>query len=193
MRTISGSTFDYADGDGSSAKYKYPYDIAASPDGKWASVLDDGDYAKVRRLDFTSAVLASTLAGGGSGSADGSAQQAKMSKPRGLAVSPDGTWIAVADTENHAIRKVDVSTGSTTTLVGMQTCTMTGSPPSCENTGSMVAGGFADGFAAQKFKDAVAAVCSTANSPLQDVVEAVASDDTTTRLTLVYMQCLCWR
>lgn len=175
MRTISGSTFDYADGDGSSAKYKYPYDIAASPDGKWAAVLDDGDYAKVRRLDFSSGVCASTLAGVGVGSADGSAKQATMSRPRGLAVSPDGTWIAVADTENHAIRKVDVSTGSTSTLVGMPT--LTSSPSS----------GFADGFSAQILKDVVVAVCSTANSRLQDVVQAVEFNDTTTWLTLVCM------
>jgi len=123
VRTISGSNFAYADGVGTSAKYRYPSDISISPDGKWAAIIDNGDFTKVRRLDLASGAV-STIAGVGVGLADGPASEAKFSnvvsgiRGNGLAVSPDGTWIAVADTENHAIRRVDVASRITSTLVG---------------------------------------------------------------------------
>jgi DNA-binding beta-propeller fold protein YncE len=123
VRSISGSNFAYADGVGTSAKYRFPSDISISPDGNWAAIIDNGDFTKVRRLDLASGAV-STIAGVGVGLADGPASEAKFSnvvsgiRGNGLAVSPDGTWIAVADTENHAIRRVDVASRITSTLVG---------------------------------------------------------------------------
>jgi len=42
----------------------------------------------------------------GGGFADGEAGAASFSGPTGLSFSPNGDWIAVADTGNHAIRRV---------------------------------------------------------------------------------------
>ena len=123
VRSISGSNFAYADGVGTSAKYRYPSDVSISPDGNWAAIIDNGDFTKVRRLDLASGAV-STIAGVGVGFADGPASEAKFSnvvsgiRGNGVAHSPDGTWIAVADTENHAIRRVDVASRVTSTLVG---------------------------------------------------------------------------
>ena len=123
VRSISGSNFAYADGVGTSAKYRYPSDVSISPDGNWAAIIDNGDFTKVRRLDLASGAV-STIAGVGVGFADGPASEAKFSnvvsgiRGNGVAVSPDGTWIAVSDTENHAIRRVDVASRITSTLVG---------------------------------------------------------------------------
>lgn len=51
------------------------------------------------------------------GLADGGPDEARFSEPQGLAVLPDGR-VAVADTVNHAIRALDLTTGVTSTLAG---------------------------------------------------------------------------
>ena len=64
----------------------------------------------------------STLAGsdsGVSGTADGSSGVARFNDPRGVAASPDGVNLFVADYSNHAIRQVVISTGATSTLAGL--------------------------------------------------------------------------
>ena len=50
------------------------------------------------------------------GLADGDLRTAQFNRPQGVAVSGDRLY--VADTENHAVRQVDWSTGQVTTLAG---------------------------------------------------------------------------
>jgi len=52
------------------------------------------------------------------GSAQG--QAAKLAGPKGLAIGPDGT-IYVADTDSHAIRRIDPKSGIITTILGTGT------------------------------------------------------------------------
>src|SRR5262249_56896176 len=47
---------------------------------------------------------------------DGPKEQARFNHPQGLAASRDALY--VADTENHAIRRIDLATGGVTTLAG---------------------------------------------------------------------------
>lgn len=47
----------------------------------------------------------------------GPAKLAKFSGPKGLALAPDGS-LYIADTENHAIRRLDLKTGVITTVAG---------------------------------------------------------------------------
>ena len=47
----------------------------------------------------------------------GPARQAKLSGPKGLAYAPDES-LYIADTENHAIRRLDLRTGVITTVLG---------------------------------------------------------------------------
>jgi hypothetical protein len=49
---------------------------------------------------------------------DGPAKQARYSNSSGIKVSPDGTYVVVADTQNHIIRKTDMRTGDVTTIAG---------------------------------------------------------------------------
>eukprot|EP00666_Eupelagonemidae_sp_cell4sb_P017875 gene17875-biopygen31090 len=63
-----------------------------------------------------------TIAGSGSrGSADGTGTVASFDFPRGVACSPDGTMLAVADSYSHRIRLVAMGTGAVTTLAGSGT------------------------------------------------------------------------
>ena len=43
---------------------------------------------------------------------------ARFNAPTGLAMSPDGTHLYIADTENHAVRRVTLQTGEVTTVAG---------------------------------------------------------------------------
>jgi len=73
-----------------------------------------------------------TLAGlaGNWGSADGTGSAARFNEPHGLACDSAGS-LFVADSRNDTIRKVDIATGTVTTLAGLA-----GSPGSADGTGS---------------------------------------------------------
>jgi len=57
------------------------------------------------------------IGSGRRGFADGSADAASFNEPQGLAPLPDGS-VVVADTVNHALRRLDPATGEVTTLAG---------------------------------------------------------------------------
>ncbi|WP_461030546.1 thioredoxin-like domain-containing protein, partial [Streptomyces sparsus] len=61
------------------------------------------------------------------GLTDGPAERAEFSEPQGLALLPDGS-VAVADTVNHAVRRLDPATGEVTTLAGTGRQWWQGSP-----------------------------------------------------------------
>lgn len=71
----------------------------------------------IRRID-TSTYAVTTVAGFAAypGTTDGAAADARFSSPSGIAVG--GGALFVADTGNHTIRKIDLSTGMVSTLAG---------------------------------------------------------------------------
>lgn len=108
--TSSGS----ADGTGTNALFRGPAGLAAASDGSvWIS---DSQNHTIRRM--TSAAVVTTIAGTAqvSGTADGTGAAAGFNNPGGVAVGSDGS-IYVADTGNHAIRKMTPA-GVVTTLAG---------------------------------------------------------------------------
>ncbi|MEU4034266.1 NHL domain-containing thioredoxin family protein [Streptomyces collinus] len=58
------------------------------------------------------------IGSGTRGFADGGPGRASFSEPQGLALIEDGTAVVVADTVNHALRRLDLATGEVTTLAG---------------------------------------------------------------------------
>ncbi|MEU6221022.1 NHL domain-containing thioredoxin family protein [Streptomyces sp. NPDC047022] len=63
------------------------------------------------------------------GFADGPADTASFSEPQGLALLDEGT-VVIADTVNHALRRLDLATGEVTTLAGTGKQWWQGSPAS---------------------------------------------------------------
>ncbi|MFJ7151050.1 NHL domain-containing thioredoxin family protein [Streptomyces sp. NPDC100445] len=57
------------------------------------------------------------IGSGARGFADGGPREASFDEPQGLALLDDGT-VVVADTVNHALRRLDPATGEVTTLAG---------------------------------------------------------------------------
>jgi sugar lactone lactonase YvrE len=89
------------------ASASYPNGIAISPDGSTA-LFSDTINQQIRAVDINSGHV-TVLAGSPLGSAsfaDGPGSSAAFHDPRGIAISPDGKFALVADTNNSMIRKI---------------------------------------------------------------------------------------
>jgi len=118
VTTISGSAgiSGIDNGTGSAARFTRPTAIAS--DGSCLYVTDSGTIRKI----VTSTADVTTLAGNPyySGSVDGSTgKEASFLSPNGIVAS--GGYLYVADSGNGRIRKVDASTGGTSTVAGSST------------------------------------------------------------------------
>ncbi|KAJ8365188.1 hypothetical protein SKAU_G00140190 [Synaphobranchus kaupii] len=89
--------------------------VTVDPTGKRLVVADTGHH-RVLVLSTTGQVLHS-VGGPVSGRKDGHISEALFSSPQGVAMK--GETVYVADTENHLIRKIDLSEGRVSTLAGM--------------------------------------------------------------------------
>ncbi|EOD14313.1 hypothetical protein EMIHUDRAFT_71960, partial [Emiliania huxleyi CCMP1516] len=121
VTTIAGSgEFGDTDGVGGTAQFANPCGVVISPDGSVLFVADMHNH-KIRRVEVATGAV-TTLAGSGTaGSADGVGGAAQFYRPTGVAISPDGSALFVADFSNHQIRRVEVATGAVTTLAGSDT------------------------------------------------------------------------
>ena len=114
VTTIAGSTTSGStDGTGTSARFNYPTGITT--DGTNLFVVDQYNHT-IRKIVISTGVV-TTLAGSTtSGSTDGTGTSARFYYPTGI--TTDGTNLFVADTSNHTIRKIVISTGVVTTIAG---------------------------------------------------------------------------
>ena len=94
-----------------------PRAMARDPDGSLYVALREGN--AIYRIDLRAETLHHVAGTGERGYAGdgGSARLATLAGPKGLAYAPNGT-LYVADTENHVVRRVDLTTGIITTVVG---------------------------------------------------------------------------
>nr|WP_229429032.1 NHL repeat-containing protein [Massilia sp. ST3] len=102
-----------ADGPAASSRFSDPYGVAIDPQGR-IYVADGGDSNRIRVIAPDGTV--STLAGGSEGFADGKGTAAAFDTPSALVLDHQGNLL-VADTGNHAIRKI-APDGTVTTLAG---------------------------------------------------------------------------
>jgi sugar lactone lactonase YvrE len=95
--------------------FRQPDDILVAPDGS-IFIADAGNHA-IRRVNVDGRV--ETIAGNGvPGFADGVAQNARFNAPTALALSADGNFLFVADTNNHRVRRVDLANRVVETFAG---------------------------------------------------------------------------
>ena len=106
-----GASMGSADGQGTSASFNYPFDVAFNKSGYL--FVADKDNHRIRIISPSGYVT--TFAGSSQGLADGQGTSAKFSTPAGLAIDDNG-FIYVADYDNQAIRKISPS-GYVTTIV----------------------------------------------------------------------------
>jgi DNA-binding beta-propeller fold protein YncE len=113
----SGSSGTLA-GVGTNSRFKCPIGVTISPDGTFALVSNDYGHV-INKIILTTAEV-SILAGAANspGSANGFGTNAQFNYPYGLAISPGGDFSVVADSSNHQIRLIHISTSEVTTLAG---------------------------------------------------------------------------
>ncbi|WP_229490274.1 gluconolaconase [Pseudoduganella namucuonensis] len=100
-------------GGGEASQFSDPYGVAVDARGT-IYVADAGEHNRIRRIAPDGAAV--TLAGGKEGYADGPGAQGRFHTPSGIAIDARGN-LYVADTGNHAIRKV-APDGTVSTLAG---------------------------------------------------------------------------
>ncbi|MDR0352730.1 MAG: hypothetical protein LBI02_05090 [Opitutaceae bacterium] len=136
VATLAGQagSASHADGKGTGARFNHPEGIAATGAGADTVlyVADTGNHV-IRKITSglptlsgsagTAGPLVTTLAGGPGqeGALDGTGTDARFRSPVGIAATGTGadTVLYVADTGNHAIRKIIAATGEVTTLAGV--------------------------------------------------------------------------
>ena len=114
VTTLAGDgAFGFLDANGTSARF-------ASPEGLFGVgntlYVGDSEGNRIRKIDLTTDDV-TTLAGSGvAGTLDGVGTSAELDDPSGL--WSDGTYVYSPDEDSHRIRKVEISTGTVTTLAG---------------------------------------------------------------------------
>jgi DNA-binding beta-propeller fold protein YncE len=105
--------FDFGDVDGvgTAARLQHPLGLDLGEGTLWVA---DTYNSKIKTLDPATLEIAA-FAGGEQGWADGVGAAASFSEPGGVSYA-DG-MLFVADTNNHAVRRIEVATGEVSTLV----------------------------------------------------------------------------
>ena len=127
VSTIAGRSVGYVDGTGPEAAFQFAGG-APQPTLDRLGNLIIPDFVNNRIRRVSPAGVVTTLAGGGS-NLDGSALDASLASPSGVARDLDGN-ILIADWNNSRIRKLDLTTMTLTTIAG------TGMPGSLDGPGS---------------------------------------------------------
>jgi sugar lactone lactonase YvrE len=114
LSTIAGDGLPgSSDGTGKRTRFADPFGVVLDHDGN-LYVADGGNNNSIRKIDLGG--VATTLAGGEEGYAEGTGKAASFNTPSGLAIDAAGN-LYVADTGNNAIRKITPQ-GVVSTLAG---------------------------------------------------------------------------
>ncbi|MEC9094329.1 MAG: hypothetical protein VX438_16585, partial [Planctomycetota bacterium] len=119
IRTICGNGKRKMPQDGelaNSQPLSGPRSLAVDPQNIWIVLREGNSVWRIERKTGKIFHVAGTGKRGFSGDG-GPAKNATLSGPKGIAVSP-GKALYIADTENHAIRRVDLKTNSISTVIG---------------------------------------------------------------------------
>jgi DNA-binding beta-propeller fold protein YncE len=96
----------------------YPGKVAVDASGAKLFVSDTG-HNRVLGVDAASGEITAVYGRGDAGFRSGDALAAAFNAPQGLAYDEESGTLYVADTNNHAIRAIDTTTGSVTTVAGI--------------------------------------------------------------------------
>ncbi len=95
----------------------YPGKVFLDPNTGILYIADTGHH-RVVAVDPASGDVLTVYGSGLAGYNDGAATAATFDAPQGMALSPDGRILYVADTNNHAVRSIELATGTVATALG---------------------------------------------------------------------------
>jgi hypothetical protein len=118
VTTLAGSATAAGSDDGTGTNARFDSPLGVTSDGAGNLYVADSGNSEIRRIVIaTGAVTTLTGSAGLMGSSDGTPAEALFNGPGDVANDGAGSLI-VADTNNHAIRTVDIASGAVTTLAG---------------------------------------------------------------------------
>jgi streptogramin lyase len=128
ITTIGGTGSAGYSGDGgpaTAARFSSPHGVASDPAGN--VYVADPPNQRIRRIDATTGIVTTVAGTGASGfSGDGGpATAARLNYPKGTEIAPDGS-LYIADNNNHRVRRVDLGTGTITTVAGTGSAGLSG-------------------------------------------------------------------
>lgn len=94
----------------------YPSAVLADADGHRLFTADAG-HNRIVITDLEGAIQ-DVIGSGREGFDDGLFEEASLREPQGLALSPDGQTLYIADTRNHAVRIADLASREVATIAG---------------------------------------------------------------------------
>ena len=80
--------------------------------------ISDTNHHRVLEVRISDGQIVTAFGSGEAGFTNGPAATARFQAPQGLALSPDGLTLLIADTDNHALRSVDLREGVVSTVAG---------------------------------------------------------------------------
>jgi DNA-binding beta-propeller fold protein YncE len=115
VRTVcgSGELFGFGDVDGTGAQVRLQHCLGVEYAQNYLWIADTYNH-KIKLVNPYSGNCQTVLGDGTAGLQDGQGQSTRFSEPSGLSVI--GSYLYVADTNNHAIRRVELDTLTVTTL-----------------------------------------------------------------------------
>lgn len=116
VETLVGKDlFDWGDVDGAldAALLQHTTSVVSDPERDCLYVSDTYNN-KIKRIDLERGTIETFAGTGKPGHRDGQADQAQLFEPHGLALVDD--TLIVADTNNHAIRRIDLDSGEVSTI-----------------------------------------------------------------------------
>ena len=120
VTTLAGSGNNtFANGNGTLASFTAPEGAAISSDESFVLVVEGAGATshRVRHIVIATGVV-TTLAGSEAGYANDVGTNAKFSTPRGIALSPDGTYALITDSGNSRVRRLDMVNKTVTAVAG---------------------------------------------------------------------------
>ncbi len=118
--TVAGTSekdnlFDFGDMDGSAgtSRLQHPLGVAGGADG--TVYVADTYNSRIKALDPATDTITTFSGGEAGGFRDGADEEAEFNEPGGLSVAGDRLF--VADTNNHAIRVIDLRTHTVSTIL----------------------------------------------------------------------------
>ncbi|MGP3988961.1 NHL domain-containing thioredoxin family protein [Streptomyces sp. 3N207] len=106
---------------------RFPGKVLALPEGTF--LVSDTTRHQLVELAADGETVLRRIGAGERGLVDGAADTARFNEPQGLALLPDG-GVLVADTVNHALRRLDPATGAVVTVAGTGAQWWQGAPTS---------------------------------------------------------------
>ena len=95
----------------------FPGKILADPDGGRLFIADT-NHNRIVIASISDGEVINVIGSGSLAYNDGSFREATFAHPQGMALSNDGKFLFVADTENHVVRQIDLENEIVATLVG---------------------------------------------------------------------------